>query len=569
MREIRLVPVALGMVLLVAFLQAGEYMQFQPTAGIALDFISPLEYRFWLSHATMAIPGVLLVAWGLAPLLAHRLAAVWAWGKTMPRRSWLLTACGYFAFLVLVATVGRQAFLLGLPITDDERAVDFGAQIIASGKLSVPVLQPEGAYVQKYTMVHEGMVFSMEFPGALFARALSLVTGLGSLLYALLAASTGCVVAAAAGTIAGRRGAMVAALVWLCSPMARLLSMTGHNHIVSQLFVALVIWMYLRITVKEDRSWKAAAVLGFAGALAFLTRSAEAAFVLTPMVLHLLVLSWRDPTLRLRTGLAALIALAGLALYAWYNVQTTGSIVPARFGSNVEGATALDSFDFTARFGGHLAHNWMVFLVMALGPAGALLIVFLAGSRSTWIAVLSASAAALLSLSLFHNNIGIHEVGPIHLSDLVHISAIFASIGILRFADWVGKTGLKPAEVGVGLACYFVVGLGLFTVFQGMGMRRQAEVQATALDVVSAVVERPAIVVAPSAAGVRQVDRDLAQAGSWVYEYPHPDPYLEAPVIFVKEGSNLDELFARFPDRHFYSLSYVQDVLPVKVTRIR
>ena len=82
-------------------------------------------------------------------------------------------------------------------------------------------------------------------------------------------------------------------------------------------------------------------------------------------------------------------------------------------------------------------------------------------------------------------------------------------------------------------------------------------------------VETPAIVVAPPAAAVRRVQPEFDRAGTWVFEYPHPDPYLRDPVIYVKEGSNLDELFKQFPTRNFYRLSHVKDVLPIHLKRIR
>ncbi len=569
-REIRPIPIALGMVLFFCFYQMGEFRSFHSTAGIALDFVSPWEFRFWLAHAALVVPGALLVAWGLTPMLADRLARLWRAGVSATPRSWAIVYCGYFALLLLFAVLGREMFLLGLPITDDEQGVHFGAQIIASGRLSVPVLEPADAYRLIYTTSHEGMVFSMEFPGTLLIGALAILTGLGSLLYALLAAGTGCLVMASVGTVAGgRRGAMVAGLVWLCSPMARLLAMTTHTHVVSQFFIALAILMYLRMVVGKDCSWKTAAILGCAGGAAFLTRSAESAFLLLPIVLHLLVSGWREPELRYRLALSTALALLWLAFYAWYNMQTVGSALPGRFNEGSEGTLASDDFNFAARVGGHMVHNWVILLVMLLGPAGAFFMSFAYADRRAWLVVLGSSAVALLCLSLFHSDVGIHEVGPIHLSDLVPIGVILASVGMIRFVGWIGKTGLRAADTAVGLVAYLVVALGFFICIQGASLRKQAEVQSITLDVVEAVVETPAIVVAPPASTVRRTRPEFAAAGSWVYEYPHPDPDLSGPVIFVREGTNLEVLFERFPKRYFYGIKFDTGELPVIIYPIR
>ena len=48
-------------------------------------------------------------------------------------------------------------------------------------------------------------------------------------------------------------------------------------------------------------------------------------------------------------------------------------------------------------------------------------------------------------------------------------------------------------------------------------------------------------------------------AGSWVLDYPHPDPFFRDDVIFAKLTADRAALRARFPDRKLYTLTYSVD----------
>ena len=211
-QRIRPGALVLGTLMLVSFIQVGQHLPFQSTGGVALGHLSMLELRFWMSHALLLVPGVLLIGWALAPAMVGSAEGLWNSCLALSEKKWLALACAYFLLLLTLAVVGRSIFLLDLPITGDEYAVRFGARIWASGRLAVPILQPDGAFVQDFTYRYDGMVTAFEYPGVIFISALSMVTGLGSLLYALMAAATGVLVASAAGIVMGRRGTIVAAL---------------------------------------------------------------------------------------------------------------------------------------------------------------------------------------------------------------------------------------------------------------------------------------------------------------------------------------------------------------------
>ena len=86
-------------------------------------------------------------------------------------------------FVVLAAgyAIGRHVVLCGRPITDDENAVTFGARMVAEGHLSVPLLQPAGAFTDLFTFQRDGIVSAMDFTGVILFAAAGIATGLGSL----------------------------------------------------------------------------------------------------------------------------------------------------------------------------------------------------------------------------------------------------------------------------------------------------------------------------------------------------------------------------------------------------
>ena len=352
--RLRLAPLLAGTFLILIYIELSAVQPFRSTAGREFTFISSDELRFWLAHWVVALPGLILMGVGLVEHLAPPARRMAARLRKMPERSWNLLALGYFVLLAALAVLGRSFFLLDLPITDDESLVMFGARMILEGDWSVPILQPDGAFTQAFTYRHEGMVSALEYPGSLLFRALSLASGLGSALYALIAAAGGLAVAATAGRLWGRNGALIAAGLWLCSPMALTLAMTTHSHLVSRSLLAIALWLYVRLagdalhssspsrSAPSGSPVRDGALLALAAGFAFLSRSLEAACILLPVIIHLLAAARRDRRIRRAVFAGAAVSLAVFAFYGWYNFKTTGvSWQQARFGNGAYEATPI------------------------------------------------------------------------------------------------------------------------------------------------------------------------------------------------------------------------------------
>jgi len=569
--RLRLGPLLAGTLLLVIYAQLPVNQPFDSQAGVFLGWISANELRFWLAHFVFAVPGFMLLALGLEPRLRATLQRTWRALDALSPRAWLGLSAAFAAVLVGVAVAGRSLFLLDLPITDDELAVDFGARILARGRLAVPVLQPDGSFTQIYTHRHGGLVTSFDYPGVLLFRALSLATRLDSLLYAVASALNGVVVAAIAGRLLGRRGAWLAGLFWLCSPMVQTLSMTTHAHVASRLLLSVALYAYVALcTGGEPR--RCGILLGLATGAAFATRTPETVFIMMPVALHLLWRAARERGAALRAVLSAVPPfLLFVGLYAAYNDALSGVwFLPARF---TAGATEFDPMEpqpLLTRLGDNLGQNLMLLVVMGLGPLGALLAI-MGIRRDGPTLTLGAALGSLLSLSLFHDNVGIHTVGPIHLSDCVPIVVVLAAVGTVRAFDTLSSLGLPRTPAAAALAAYAGGGLTLFTLVHGAGLQRQSAPHAIIRGAVRAAGAQDGVVIGESPAMLVRMRPEFAGTGSWVYRLPHPDPFLEQGPFYVsppRSDEALARLRARFPNRPFFRLVYNRTGPFVRLERV-
>ena len=554
--RLRFAPLLCGTFLLLVYIQLSKIQPYQATAGIDFNHISADELRFWLAHWLLALPALVLMALGFVEYLGPKLERLFSTLDEIRPRRWTLLAVAYVVLLTLLAASGRSYFLLDLPLTDDENMVAFGARMLLNGDLSVPILEPDGAFTQVVTYRHAGRVSSFDYPGALLFHALSIASGLGSLLYALAGAVTGLAVAATAGRFLGRSGALIAACFWLCSPMSFTLAMTEHAQVPSRLFLALTLWLYSRLVTDAGSPARDGMLIGLTGGLAFLTRSPEAACCLLPIAAHL---AWRlkegDRATRRAALAAAPVALALLLFYAWYNHNVTGIwYLPPRYGPERHQA-AIPFGSPLWQLGSNLGHNLFIFIVMALGPFGALAAALGVRRSAPWLP-LAIGMTLQVGLALLYDDTGIHTVGPIHFSETLLGLTLLATAGVIGLLHRLRELRINKAIPATILLAYGVVALGLFTYVHSLGLRRQARNAAMIHDVIAASGITNALVIADRPTRLILGHPDSRETGTWVHWLPPPDPYLEDEVIFVAERTDLEQLHQQFPNRDLFRLNY-------------
>lgn len=563
-RELRLGPILTGLFLLLVYFRLGVEVGFDVKFGggtsWGLRHIAPGELRFWLSHALLAVTGVLALCYGLQPQLQGMFSRM---GRSLDRLDagqWRLLGLAFFALLFVVAQLGRRYLLLDLPITDDENAVRFGGRILSSGNLMVPALQPAKSFTDLFVFERDGLVASMDFPGTLLFAALAEWTGLQSVLYAIVSAITGIVVAATAARLLGRRAAALAGIIWLFSPMASTLSMTTHAHIFSRFCVALALFAYTSlVSRREGESYAALALLlGLITGVGFTARPAEVGSLLCLPGAHLIWRAVRGE--RDAVGILALAlvgALGPLLFFAWYNTQLTGSaLLQARWadGAISNGITRPDT-PLLQRFGGHGAFNLLMLSVWFLGPLG-LPLAWLGVSRARPLSGILAGALMLgLGVTLLHDNVGVHMVGPIHHSETAVPLCLLAVLGVERLASLAKRHGVQASLPRWMLASYCVGAMGIFMLGYADDLRRQAEYQSMPLRFLESIGVHNAVVVAPAPFVIDEIYEGRT-SGSWVLQLPHPDPFFRDDVIFARSDADLDSLSHRFPERDLFRLVY-------------
>src|SRR5690242_13323144 len=351
----RLVAMGVGAFLILVFFglrmtAPGLRITFHPP----LNASSPGEVYFWLGHALLLFPASCLVGYALAPPLGSALSRLQASVSALGRRELTLGLVALVVSMVAIARLGHFVFLYDFPMTDDEYAAQFGGQIMASGHAKALLSLPIGAIPGLGLYFKDGYVSTADWPGAQAVWAIGMLTHLGPLVWAFLAAVPVGALAVLARRRLGSAWGLVAVLLFLCSPMALMLSMTSHAHLGSRAMLSLALIAYWFAEQRDDlRAWAAS---GLALGLAFLFRPLEIVFFSVPLVAWILIRTVRRTPARPHVVLAfALGALVPILLMLYHAYSVTGNpFLPPRL-DNPE-AAVLDSLSNSLwyRFGANI-----------------------------------------------------------------------------------------------------------------------------------------------------------------------------------------------------------------------
>jgi hypothetical protein len=533
--------------------------------GLRINFHGTLstssvgELHFWLGHAFLLFPASLLIGYGFSPQLGGLIHRVSAAADALTPRQRAYGVAGLTVVAIVLARFGHLVFLLGFPISDDEYAVEFGGRVLASGHVMAKIALPQEAIPELFLYFRNGLVGSFDWVGGQAVSALGELTGLGRFVWALVAAVPVPALAVLLGRRLGARWGLAAAIIFLCSPMAALLSMTIHSQLASRACFAVAIlafWM-----ADRDGSARRWILTGALIGMAFLCRPLETAFFFTPFLIWAVVQTFRrDPAYR--------IALAGLVvggslfaiLFFWHSYAMTGNpLLPARFSD--PGNPDVQMTSLWGRFGDNVSYNIFMLAIWFLGPLG--LILFAAGVLTDrFTKLLGIAVVADLCLAFFHDNSGLHSVGPIHYSELAVPLTIIATHGLANLVRGADRHLIDRHVVLAPVSAALVLGLGVFTFVQALALRNQAEGQR---DIYAAIEQgvresgaTKAFVLAPwfyTVTGVVASTRDI---GAWVHDWRRPRLDLSDEVIFLRDNHVSESLRARFPDRRFFRLQHIE-----------
>ena len=414
---------------------------------------------------------------------------------------------------------------------------------------------PREALPDLFLHFRDGAVGSFDWLGGQVVAAIGWLTGLGSFVWTLVAVVPVPVLAMLMTRRLGPEWGGTAVVLFLCSPMALLLSMTTHAHLASRALLAvalLAFWM-------ADRSggfgrWTLAG--GLLG-LAFVCRPLEIAFFSVPIVVWTVIQAVRRAP-AYRAALPGLVAgvLGPAAIFVWHAYAMTGNPwLPARFATSQTDVTAVSMW---TRFGDNFTYNAFMLAIWFLGPLGlALVAAGVLTDRFT--KLLGWCVLADLCLALFHNNPGLHIVGPIHYSECAVPLTIVATHGLANIVQAVRRHGLDARAVAAPIAAALVLGLGTFTAVQALALRGQAQVQRDIYDAIEDAVRDPgggkAVVLAPHFLSIVDAVPALRQIGTWVHDWRRPEPDWSDNLLFLRDDWRAEtSLRHYFPDRRFFRL---------------
>jgi hypothetical protein len=549
-----------GDFLILAFFGLGSTAQ-----GLRITFegphnaSSPGEVYFWLGHALLLFPACCLLGYSLAPRLGPALVHCWAAINSLSRRRTVLVLVAIFLLVVAVARVGRIAVLYDLPFTDDEHAVEFGGHIMATGHVTAPRPLPAAAIPTLGLFLKDGHISRTDWPGAQAVWALAELTRLGPFVWAILAA----VPVLALGILLARRlgtgWGFVAGIVLLCSPMALMLSLTTHAHLASRAMLALALVGYW-FSQQRGTLW-GWALTGLAFGLGFLCRPLEIVFFSTPLLLWVVAQSIRGVPGYTR-------ALPGLVLGGIVPVVLMLAHANAVTGHPLVLPRMTDSHDVAAvtlwvRFGANMAYNTFMLAIWFLGPLGIILVG--AGVMTDhFTRLLGLGVLTDLLLALFHTNMGLHSVGPIHYSECAVPLTIIAVHGLANLLRGARDHRFDLRPIASAFALALVLGLGIFNTIHALALQEQARIQRDIYAWIDHSVYEPAgrkvVVLAPQFAAIWYHMPWMRQIGTWVFEWRRPRLDLSDEVLILHDGPGVEPLLReRMPERRFYRIVLLRE----------
>jgi hypothetical protein len=388
-----------------------------------------LFVAFWtfLGGLSTALLALALARRFGSPERFDRLVAEW---NAIPERRFLIAACAAAFAMPLLLRIG---VLHGAPLTDDESAYRFAAELLASGRLWVPS-PPLKLFFDQNFIVNDGRMYAVYFLGWPALLVPGVWLGMPGIVNPVLSALTVPPLFRALRWFAGPSWARGGVLLFLTAPFIQIGAATELAHTACLMALTWSLWLYLR-TLADDASPRDHAGFAFMFALAFCIRPQSAVPVGLP-----LVASWCWNVVRLDAGrrVRAIVAflvpttlLAALFLGSlWAQTGSPWRVGYARYGQYMlendlqfttfgpADLTAVPGFDFS-QIGPALARTALGLFRLNSDlfgwPSSFALIVLglpvVAGRRTR---VLWAMFGSFLLLMLFQSDWGIDSFGPVH-----------------------------------------------------------------------------------------------------------------------------------------------------------
>lgn len=498
-----------------------------------------------------------------------------AWGRAHDGR-WLLYACFFAAALPALV---RTYFLDGLPLTDDESAYRFMAEVLAGGRLWADSPPLPLAFDNRF-MVNDGRMYAQYFlgwPALLVPGALLGITGFVNCFFAALTVVPLYFLLRRA---AGAAWARVGVALLLVSPMLMLLAATELSHTSCICALAWFSWWLLRAG-DEDAGPRHHAGAAIAFCVAFWIRPLSAVGIGLPWLIYWAYKYVRPR--RWREALAFVLPAAALAaLFLAVNAWQNGSPFTVAYERYLEYSRAND-FRFSIwpseprpqdqemawlgpwRSLAMNAAGLMRLNITLFGWVSSLLFMLFAGKGLTSRLFLASVVSFFLSHAAV-GNVGIDAFAPMHFIELAWPVLVLSVLGLRRLTELAGRLPAAVRWRPVPLAVAVSMTLVAWSAY--------VPVRAEALDHMLENIRQPfdAVEAAEISRGVIFVNETWVPyclhrpTRGWVFGRPNNRPDLSNDVIWANHLTvEINRSVAAWLDRPGFLLAWSGDCRPVLV----
>lgn len=346
---------------------------------------------------------------------------------------------------ILIPLLIRLFVLKGAPLTDDESAYRFMAELIASGRLytSSPSMK---LFFDNIFMINGGHFYAQYFLGwplLMLPGVLASATGYLNALYSgLTVLSLYLILRKLSGSYYARLGV----LLYISSPMMMIASATELSQTSCMLVLSWMIWFFLRLH-DEDSPWWANSGFSLALGLAFFIRPATATAVALPFLVALALHILKGTSEKRRRAIFALAipALMLAAIFLLVNKLQNGAFLRSAYQRYFEYLRENDfrfsvwtpdsdmrlfAFRGLGRSFANLAlgffrlnfdlFGWPIFFILFLPFAWL----------QKWGSAVILAFFTLLGTTFFALDAGIDTFGPVHLYEAGLLAIIFIVLGV-------------------------------------------------------------------------------------------------------------------------------------------
>jgi hypothetical protein len=495
-------------------------------------------------------------------------------------RHLLLGAC-VVAFAIPLAI--RIFLLQGAPLTDDEGAYRFAAQLLASGRLRVASPEFKLFFDQNF-MINDGHLYPAYFMGWPALLAVGLRAGVPSLVNPLLSALTLPPLASVLKRVVGPQAVRLGVLVFLCSPFVQMTAATQLSH--TACLLALTCALALACCATERFHAAVHAGLGFCLAAAFFIRPQATAPLAIPLMVSWVSTVYRLPRRQRSIAVAAFLAAAvPLAMaFLWVLHRQNGSTLVNgysrysrylvengfRFSTfSPRDLTSVVGFDFSD-VGGAVLRT--IAGVVRLNfdlfgwPSSLALLAFAVPLTSKHTRLLW-SMVAMATLSLFfQRDWGIDSFGPVHAFELTLPVLVLTIAGAMALGhrlsnnsggDVSAQRRRRPAVPALLVTSLTICSCAGFIPVRFAAVRKIAEQVNRARLAPQGLGIHRAIVFAP----LPFVPRCKGSPAHFVLFHPPNDPDLLDDVLWVNDVGTTENqtLLSAWPQRRGFRLLWNAD----------